>query len=477
MSKKYDLIIIGGGTTGLVASKYSALFGAKTLLVEAEKIGGDCTWTGCVPSKSLLYAASLINNISIAESLGMIEGRYELNFNSIMSYVKKIIKDIYEEEKPEVLEKQGIDVILGVARFISPKEIEVKGEIYKSKRFILATGARPIIPYDSIEGLDSTPFLTTDSIFGIPELPQHLIIIGAGPIGCELGQAFKRLGAEVTIVDMMERLLPKDDQKASEVIQSIFTQEGIKAVLGESVTKVKQNSIGEIEVITTKGKKILGSDLLLAIGREPNFTKLNLEATKVRVENNRILVNSKLQTSQKSILAAGDCISPYHFTHIAGYQGFIAARNALLPFSSKGLPNLITWVTFTDPEVAFVGRTDYLKDNTAGSFKEEFFLEKKVDRALTDSKSKGFIKTISNEKGKLMSVTIVSPRAGEMIHEWLLAMDNSIKVSSIATVVHAYPTYSMGTMQLAGEMTEKKLLEGSLGSFLRRISKVYRSFK
>ncbi|MHA1199859.1 MAG: dihydrolipoyl dehydrogenase family protein [Candidatus Heimdallarchaeaceae archaeon] len=476
MYKKYDLIIIGGGTAGLVAAKYGVMFGARTLLVEAERIGGDCTWTGCVPSKSLLYAASLVNNIETAESMGFVEGKHEIKFQSIMNYVEKIIKDIYEEEKPEVLEKQGIDVVIGEASFISPKAIEIKGQIYKSKKFIIATGAKPIIPQEHIEGLENTPFLTTDSIFGIPELPQHLIIIGAGPIGCELGQAFKRLGSEVTIVDMVDRLIPKDDILASDVLQKTFTQEGIKCILSKKVDRVKQNAKGEIEVFTNDGKKVVGSDFLLAVGRAPNFSTLNLEVTKVKIENNIILVNDKLRTTQKSIFAAGDCVSQYQFTHIAGYQGFIAARNALLPLNSIGLPKLITWVTFTDPEVAFVGRHEFLETNENTSYIEEIFYDSNVDRALTDSKSKGFLKLISNKKGKIIAVTVVSPRAGEIIHEWLLALNNNVKLGSIATAVHAYPTYSMGSMQLAGEMTEKSLAKGFIGNLIRWISKAHRLF-
>ena len=477
MVKKYDLIVIGGGSTGLVASKYANNLGARTLLVEAERIGGDCTWTGCVPSKSLLYATSLLSSVSEANELGFIRSEYNVNFDEIKKYVNDIIEEIYEEEKPEVLRQEGIDVVIGEAHFKSPKEIEVNGEIFKAKKFVIATGARSFIPFDFIEGLDKTPYFTSDNIFDIPEIPRHLIVLGAGPIGCELSQAFKRLGSEVTIIDQMERILPRDDADASKILMQKFKKVGINLVLGESVTKVNEKSSKEIEIITESGSKIEGSHLLIAVGRKAFFETLNLENARIEVENGRIKVDSKLQTSVKHIFAAGDCVSDFQFTHIAGYQGFIAVRNAILPFKNNGTPKYVPWTTFTDPEVAFVGELNSIEGILKGEFEEIVCLGKNVDRAITDSAKSGFIKVYVNKKNKVIGATIVAPRAGEMIHEWIISLHNGISLAGITGAIHVYPTYSMGNMQLTEEIINRRVFSGSLGNIIRGVSKIYRWFR
>ncbi len=473
MIKKFDIIIIGGGTTGLVASKYAVLLGAKTLLVESDRIGGDCTWTGCVPSKSLIYASSLVKKTAEAIDLGILEADYNINFDAIKEYVKGVINEIYEEENPEALREKGIDVIIGEASFVSSKEIEVDGQIYKAKKFIIATGAKPIIPSKFIDGLDDVPYLTSDSVFGIPELPKHLLVLGAGPIGCELSQAFKRLGSKVTVIDMKKNILPRENLSVSLKIEEILSSEGIRFVLGEPVTKVNQNAKGEIEVFTQSGKKISGSDLLIAVGREPSFSKLNLEKAGVRESNNEIIIDEYLRTSKKHIYAAGDCVSSFKFTHIAGYQGYVAVRNALLPFKSKGLPELISWTTFTDPEVSFGGRVKFLDAIVNDELETQILEYNETDRARTDNQNEGFIKIYSLPNGKVAGASIVGSRAGELIHELLVAQLSKTKLSKVATLVHSYPTYSMGIMQLSGNILERSIFESKLGRILKKLVKIH----
>ncbi len=297
MLSKYDIIILGGGTTGLVTSKYAVLLGAKTLLIEADRIGGDCTWTGCIPSKSLVFASSLVKKTSETVDLGFIDADYEVKFNAVKDYIKKTVNDIYEEEKPEVLQKEGIDVLIGEARFVSSKEVEVDDQRFKAKKFIIASGAKPIIPSKNIEGLDDVPYLTSDSIFGIPELPKHLLVLGAGPIGCELSQAFKRLGSKVTLIDMKKNILPREHKKVSSELELILKGEGIRLALGDPVKKVKKNAKGAVEVYTKTGNKLIGSDLLIAVGREPAIDKSSLEKAGVKVSNNEIILDKYLRNT------------------------------------------------------------------------------------------------------------------------------------------------------------------------------------
>ena len=278
MKITYDLIIIGGGSTGLMASEIANNFGAKILLVEAERIGGDCTWTGCVPSKSLLYSSSLVRQAQKAKELGFVEGKLNVRFSEIKDYINKIIQDIYEEESPEALKEKGIETIIGHAQFVSPKEISINGKIFKSKKFIIATGAKPFVPFEFIEGLDKISFLTSNNIFDIEELPKHLVVMGGGPIGCELSQAFIRLGSKVTLIDMEDRILPKDDPEASNTLLEILSKEGIEVLLGKSIKKVEKTSSDNIKIFLESGKEIEGTHLLIAAGRKPNLDTLNLSA-------------------------------------------------------------------------------------------------------------------------------------------------------------------------------------------------------
>ncbi|MHA1953743.1 MAG: dihydrolipoyl dehydrogenase family protein [Candidatus Heimdallarchaeaceae archaeon] len=473
MSNSYDLIIIGGGSTGLMASEIAINFGAKILLVEAERMGGDCTWTGCVPSKSLLYSSSLIKKAQKANELGFVDGKINVNFTEIKDYINKTIQDIYEEESPEALKEKGIETIIGQAQFVSPKEISINGRIFKSKKFIIATGAKPYVPFEFIEGLDRTPFLTSNNIFDIEELPKHLVVMGGGPIGCELSQAFIRLGSQVTLIDMEDRILSKDDPDASYTLLDILSNEGVEILLGEPIKKVEKTSSDNIKIFLKSGKEIEGSHLLIAIGRKPNIDSLNLSAAKVETENGFIKVNNILRTSQKNIYAAGDCTTIFQFTHIAGYQGYIAAINALLPINIKGVLDYVPWTTFTDPEVAFVGSPGLFTDLKKGKYKETYYSLKNNDRARTETSTSGFIKLYTSSKGKIVGTTIVSPRAGEMIHEWILVLHNKIALKGIANAIHVYPTYSISSQQLSGDILQENYFSGFLGKIIRLISRLH----
>ncbi len=471
MVKDYDLVVIGGGSAGLTAAEFSSKLGAKTLLVEASKIGGDCTWTGCVPSKSLVHYSSKVESLKFLKEMNLIKDSEELDYNSVYEYIQDRIKIIYKEESPEALQAKGIEVLIGEAKFISPNKIQVDGEEISAKRFIITTGSSPKIPIGEIEGLDKITFYTSDTVFDLKELPEHLIIIGGGPISCELGQSFHRLGSKVTIITTKDRLLAKNDSDASEFILQTFNQQGIETVFCNRIIKAKQKS-KHIEVITNDGKTVVGSHLLVAIGRKPSLSRLNLEAAKITLKEGFIGVNKYLRTKNKRVYAAGECINSYQFTHVAGFLGYIAVRNALLPFSSSAKLPLIAWTTFTSPEIAFAGVEDLFVGLSAKKYSEVNFNLEQVDRAITDSDSTGFVKIYLNKRQKIVGSLVVSPRAGEIIHELILAIKNKENISTIANLMHVYPTYSMLIQQAAIKKTEESLLQGFIGKIINIATKI-----
>ena len=473
LDTNYDFIIIGAGSTGLTAASMAAQIGVKVILVEGKRIGGDCTWTGCIPSKSLLYSASVIQEFNAGKEQGWFTGELDINFPEIKNFVRKAIDDIATTETPDILREEGIDVVLGKAKFISQNKIEVNGEIYTGKKFLIATGAKPIIPL--IEGVNKVPFHTYETIFDIEPLPSHLIIIGGGPISCEMGQAFRTFGSKVSIIQEKDRLLRKDDPDASNLLAEVFRQEGIELFFNQHVEKILYSDQTEVIEVLTKNTKISGDALLLAVDRKPNIDSLNLDAIGVNInEQGGIIVDKNLTTSQNNIYAAGDCIGGLQFTHLGGYQGFIATRNALFPGNMTGLPENVPWTTFTHPAVAHVGLSnldDYKKPEEVETC---FWPLTKVDRAVTESKTKGFIKIFYKKDGTILGVTIVAPHAGEMIHEWIFAMDQGRKIGDIAETIHVYPTYSIGSMRAAATIRTNQVLSGISGKLIRGVARFFR---
>ncbi|MFW9991675.1 MAG: dihydrolipoyl dehydrogenase family protein, partial [Candidatus Odinarchaeota archaeon] len=447
--KVYDLIIIGSGSAGLTAVEFASKIDAEVLLVEADRIGGDCTWTGCVPSKALIHCASTINELRKGKDKGLFFGDLMVTFEGVKNYVHEAITTIAATESPEILRKEGIDVALGKARFISSNEIEVNKAVYSGRKFLIASGAKPYIPL--IEGLESVPFLTYETIFDIEQLPDHLIVIGGGPVGCELAQAFLRLGSRVTLIESKNQLLPRDDPEASDLLARVFQREGMNLLFSKNVVKViKDENSNEIIAFMENGDETRGSHLLVAAGRKPNLEGLGLGSIGIKIDNNRgIVVDKDLKTSLNHIYAAGDCTGGLQFTHLAGYQGFVAARNALLPGNVEGIVKHVPWTTFTDPEVAHVGLSDVKRYDKPSEVLTCSWSLDKVDRAIIDGKTSGFIKIFHKRNGEILGVTIVAPNAGELITEWAIAMNNGIKLGDVAGTIHVYPTYSTGAQQVA----------------------------
>ncbi len=471
MSKLYDLAIIGGGAAGLMAAPFALKLGAQVAFVEKDRIGGDCTWTGCVPSKTLLKTAKLVHQMRSADHYGLLPTEPVVDLKSVMNHVRSVIDEIYQPTAPQELRDKGIEVFLGAPRFLDSHTLRIGEKTLTAHNFLICTGAHPFVP--PIAGLDSVNYATYLNIWDLAVLPRHLAVIGAGPIGCEMAQAFRRLGARVTLLEAGARLLSRDDTAASEALAKVFANEGIDLLFNASVERAWKD--GGSTHLTARGKEIVCDALLVAVGRRPNVAGLDLEKAGVNYSKHGIHVNDHLHTSQRHIYAAGDCVGSYQFSHYAGWQGFLAVRNALLPGAAKGVTDNIPWTTFTDPEVAHVGLTEEQARQRLGNQVLSYqWPMQRVDRAQNEGETTGFIKLIYQKNGRLLGATIVAAAAGEMIHEWIVALQHGFKVDELAKVIHVYPTYSMASMQAAAAIFVERLLDGISGSIIRRLARVTR---
>ncbi len=471
MNNIYDLVIIGAGSAGLTAAGFATQLGVRVALLEKHRIGGDCTWTGCVPSKTLLKVAKVAHQMRFANHYGLTPSTVVVDMKSVMAHVRSVVAQVYQHESPEALRANGIDVLLGNVRFIDPHTIAVDDTTLTARHVLLALGAHSLIP--PINGLDKVDYLTYENIWGLEVLPAHLLVIGAGPIGCEMAQAFCRLGAKVTVIEAGERMLPRDEPAVSKVIAEVFTSEGIDLRFNVTVERVWQDTDGIH--LSAGGEEFLGDALFVAVGRHPNVDSLALEQAGVAYSACGIEVDDHLRTSQRHIYAAGDCTGGYQFTHYAGWQAARAVRNALLPGAVKGVSERVPWTTFTDPEVAHVGLTeDQARERFGDVVMTCDWPMERVDRARVESDTAGFLKLIHKKDGTLLGTTIVSGRAGEMIHEWIVALECGLKISDLAQIIHVYPTYSTASMQAAADIRVAQLLDGTSGRIIRRVAHLMR---
>jgi len=464
MTDRYDLVIIGAGSGGLTAAGFAARLGAKVALVEKERIGGDCTWTGCVPSKALLKAAKVAHQVRTANDYGVCVEQPVVDMAKVRAYVRQAIEDIYRHETPDRLAEQGIEVVKGTARFLNAHTLQVGERTLSAKKFIIATGSRPFIP--PVPGLSAVPYLTYEQIFENDHLPECLIVMGAGPIGVEIAQAYRRLGAQVALIDV--GLLPREEPQVAQVMSRVFAREGLQFVEGLA-TAVRQE--GAEIVVNVEEQEFRGEMLLVAVGRAPNVAGLNLEQAGVNYSPKGIPVDNKLRTNLRHIYAVGDCLLDNHqFTHLAAWQGFQAARNALLPGSSQGFSQIVPWTTFTEPEVAHVGLTEAQARAKYGDTVRVVLREiDRVDRAVCENDRDGFIKVVYKKDGRLLGATIVAERAGEAITEFALALRHGLKLADLAATIHVYPTYSSGVQQLAAQIVTDNFLDSWLGRVVQAL--------
>ncbi len=461
----YDLIVIGAGSGGLTAAEFAAQLGLKVALVEKDKIGGDCTWTGCVPSKALLHVAKTAQSVRVASRMGVDSSAPVVDMKRVKGYVQTAVQTVYTQETPEKLEAKGIDVIFGSAAFVDGNTVELDGQRRLSaKKFVLATGAHPHVP--PISGLADVPFFTYEQIFENERLPNHLLILGAGPIGVEIGQSYGRLGAKVTLIDPAG-LLPEIDVEARGVMGEVLVDEGVDVVVGE-VTAVSQLSQHDIELQLDK-QIVQGDMLLVATGRRPNVDNLGLAEAGIDYSERGIGVSQYLQTSVPHIYAVGDCIGGAQATHLAGWQGFQAVRNAFLPRQSRGVLTAVPYTIFTDPEIASMGMSEAKARDKYGEILQITQTSlSQIDRAITDDATQGFIKLLHTKKGEILGATIIGPRAGEMITEFILAKKHNLSVQDVASTMHVYPSYSMGVQRLLSKRATADFLNSNMGRLFQR---------
>ncbi|MHA1158155.1 MAG: dihydrolipoyl dehydrogenase family protein [Alphaproteobacteria bacterium] len=459
--REFDLAIIGAGSGGLVAADFAARVGVSVALIERQDVGGDCTWTGCVPSKALVKAAKVAHQIRNAARFGVTAGEPQVDMVAVRDGIRRAVRSVYERETPEVLARRGITVVKGNARFVDSRTLDLGDQTIVARKIVIATGAHAAHP--DVAGLDEVPFATYETIFDNDRLPDHLVVIGGGPIGAELAQAYRRLGARVTMV--APRLLPREDEETRQTILRVFEREGMHCHYGRAQA-VRRD--GDHVVVTTDAQEELRGDfLLVATGRRPNVAGLNLAAAGVIHTAGGIPVDRRMRTNIGTIYAAGDVVGGPQFTHFAGWQGFHAARAALLPGGGGELGS-VPRITFTDPEVAHIGPELHecraLYGDTVETRRMEFA---DLDRAIADQESEGFIRIVTRNNGAIVAATVVGPHAGETLGELVLAITNRVSVGALAATLHAYPTYASGVQQLAVDLALDRSQSGFSGRITR----------
>ena len=442
MPYDYDVVVIGGGAAGLVAATGTAALGVKTALVEKSKLGGDCTWYGCIPSKSLLKSAQVFSLIKRLKEFGISAGSQNTYDPSlVMPHVREVIKKISTHHPAEVFEKRGIKMLFGTPKFRDPNTIDLNGAKISAKRFILASGSHPMVP--PIEGLEDISYLTNENVFDLEVLPKSLAVLGGGPIGMELSQAFARLGVEVSIIEMFDRLMVREDKEIADVLINEFKSEGIKIYTGKKAVRFSKDG-GMVSItLEDKDKKqsaVKAEKVLVAVGRTANVQGLDLEKAGAKYSNKGVEVDATLRTSARNIYACGDVAGPYQFSHMAEYQAVIVVGNALFPFKRKVDYNVVPWCTFTDPEVARVGLTEDEAKAKYKDIKVYRSLYSGNDRAVTDIEEKGLAKVITDKNGYILGAHIVGANAGEIIHEYILAKASKLKIGNLSSAIHIYPT-------------------------------------
>jgi len=459
---KYDtnMVVIGAGSAGLVTSYIAALVKARVTLVEKHRMGGDCLNTGCVPSKALIRSAAVSHLIDRAEEFGLENAAATVNFKAVMARVQEIIKTIEPHDSVERYSALGVDCVFGEAKITSPWTVQVGEQEISTRHIVLATGARPFVP--PIPGLENIHYLTSDSVWELEELPARLLVMGGGPIGCELAQAFSRLGAKVTLVDMLDRILPREDMEISDYVARQFMAEGIELVTSHQVKSFSESAYSKSAILVGKDgqgnaleRQVEFDQVLVAVGRKANTENIGLESLNVELnQNGTVKVNEFLQTNFPNIFACGDVAGPYQFTHIASFQAWFAAVNSLFGSFKKFRIHydVVPWATFTDPEVARVGLNERDAEEKGIACEVTRYDIDDLDRAIADGEAKGFVKVLTVPgKDKILGATIVGYRASELINEFVLAMTHGLGLKKIMGTIHIYPTLSESGKFVAGQ--------------------------
>jgi pyruvate/2-oxoglutarate dehydrogenase complex dihydrolipoamide dehydrogenase (E3) component len=471
MKNIYDICIIGAGAGGLSIASVSAQLGLKVCLIENHKMGGDCLNYGCIPSKSILAAAKAAKSLKKMPGLGIHIDGVSIDYQKVHQHIHQVIKTIEPHDSVERFESLGVTVKMGNATFINKNTVLLDKEHISAKHFVIATGSRAFIP--RISGLKDVEYLTNETIFDLKEIPKHLIAIGGGPIGCELSQAIRLLGAEVSILQR-SHLLPHDDADLTSIVKDELIKDGVSLYEHTSeVHSVSKTPDGEICVTFTQDdqtKSITGSHLLIATGRQVNARNLGLEKAGIEYTPKGIQVNAKLKTSNKRIYAVGDVTGGFQFTHIAGYHAGIVIQNMLFKKPAKVNYKAIPWVTYTSPELAHVGvsHEQASKEYPKGKTITVDFSE--LDRAQTEKQTLGKLKATFDHKGNPVSVSIVGQNAGELIYPWIIAIDNHLSIGKLSKFIAPYPTWGELTKKVVSKYYEPILYANRTKKLVRFLS-------
>jgi pyruvate/2-oxoglutarate dehydrogenase complex dihydrolipoamide dehydrogenase (E3) component len=446
------------------------MLGTRVALVERDRFGGECLWTGCVPSKALLRTTQTLSDARQAELLGLTATEISFDFRRVMDSMREVIARIQPHDDPETIQKKGVETFQGTAEILGPGRVSVDGEAMATKRIVIATGSRPIVP--PIAGLEDIGYLTHESALELDELPRRLLILGAGPIGLEFAQIFNRLGSEVTVVELLETVLPREDAELSDQLRRILEAEGIGFLLGhKAVTASTVEGGRELQLQKTDGStaRIEVDEILVATGMRPHTQGLGLEKIGVELdERGAVEVDAKMRTTAPNVWAAGDVTGVLLFTHVADYQARLIVRNMFFPFPARADYSRVPWAIYTDPAIAHVGLTESEAreryGDRIGVYRHSF---EDLDRAVTDRAAQGLVKLITDSRGRLLGGHVLGRHADTVIHEVALAMRAGVKIGGLSQMVHAYPTWPEGIRRAADSYYAQKFADSWAGPLLR----------
>jgi pyruvate/2-oxoglutarate dehydrogenase complex dihydrolipoamide dehydrogenase (E3) component len=457
-------LVIGSGSGGITAAVTAAGFGKKVIMVDRNLPGGECTWSGCVPSKALIHQAHK------AHIAGQLVDNFVPDRRAAMAHVHQVRREVYSHESPEALEKLGIEFMQGEASFIDSRRVKVGEAEIEAKRIFIATGSTAFVP--PIEGIADVPYLTNESLFELEELPESMIVLGGGPIGIELSQAMARLGVSVDLVEMMDRIMPREEADLTAPLEKLIADEGVNILTGTTAKRAEKSGEGiRLHCVTSDGSElqIKADAILVAVGRKANVDGLNLEAAGVKYSRKGIEVNAKMRTSAKNIYAVGDVAGPWLFSHMANAQGIQAVQNALLPISRPVSSEVPVWVTYTQPELARAGLSEQeARDRYGKGVRVYEFDMNQLDRTRTGGPSIERLKLILDRKGKILGSSILADRAGEMIGEIQVIRKLGANFGKLAGIIHPYPSYGEAFQKLGKKVLVDNLLNHPLVKLFRK---------
>ena len=454
---QFDLVVIGTGAGGLMVAAEAKKKGISVALVGNDRPGGDCSYYGCVPTKTLIHTAKVLHYIRRAPEYGLPRLDIQPNFDQIMAHMHRMVDEVTSGGSWEPWEKQGFTIYKGTGKFVSPHEVVVNGDQIRGEKLVIAVGTESAVP--PIEGLEDAGYITNVEAVALKTLPQRLLVLGAGPIGMEFAQLFARLESTVTVLEMGDQILPKEDKEVADLLRNYLKDEGVEVHTGLRVEKVEKDGDAKVAIATQDDRtlRFCVDEILVATGRRAPIEKLALENARVEAENGWIAVDESLRTSAPHIWAVGDCIGEFLFTHVADYQGRLVAHNLFVgeDQAKKVDYQVVPWVTFTDPELARVGLTEQEAQEQRIRAQVGRLNFADVERAHLMLEQKGMIKVVADEEKRIVGATILGPHADELIHEFALAIKAGLKTHDILSLIHAYPTLSEGVRWSMGSFEPK----------------------